>query len=179
MNYHLRRLTATDLLKLDKIYNYLEEHPCCLKSHFRNNTKSGNKDHAIRIGAVYQRQARGSTAGMVMYRGSYQISSLSLKHPDLDNLLIEFMGHHNPEFKFNSVYITKNCQSKPHVDSGNVDTSTIVSIGKFEGGGLWVEEDHTKTTLFDIKKYSLEFDGSKHKHYTENFTGTRYSLIFF
>ena len=92
MNYHLRRLTATDLLKLDKIYNYLEEHPCCLSSLFKNKKESGNKDHAKRIGAVYQRQARGSTAGIVLFRGSYQISSLSLKHPDLDNLLMMMMN---------------------------------------------------------------------------------------
>jgi len=175
---NIRKLTSSDLLNLEKIYNYLEANPYCLKSLYEY-TRGKNNYHGRKIGAINQREARGSTSGVVFYRGGFQLSKLSIEHPDLDDLLIEFMNNHNPKFKFNSVYITKNCLSKPHVDSGNVEKSIIVSIGKFEGGNLYVKENDLTTTLFNIKENSLEFDGRKHVHYTQEFTGTRYSLIFY
>jgi len=178
MDYKLRKLTSVDLLNLEKIYNYLELNPYCLRKSFENYRKNNNY-HAKKIGALDQPEARGSTAGVVWKNGCFQISKLSKEHPILDDLLIDFMKVHNPEFNFNSVYITKNCQSKPHKDSGNPDSSIIVTVGKFEGGGLYVKENELTTTLFDIKKNSLEFDGRKHTHFTEEFTGTRYSLIFY
>ena len=179
MDYKLRKLTAKDLINLQKIYNYLEANPNCLKSLYEN-TRGKNNHHAKKIQVLNQREARGSTAGIVFYRGELQLSKLSLEHPDLDELLIQFMKQHNPKFIFNSVYITRNCESKPHVDSGNIDTSIIVTIGKFEGGGLFVINDDLTTTLFDIKKQSLEFNGVRHPHFTEPFkNGTRYSLIFY
>ena len=178
MEFKLKKLTAKDLLNLEKIYNYLEANKNCLKSLYEN-TRGKNNHHAKKIQALDQKEARGSTAGIVFYRGELQISKLSIQHPNLDNLLIDFMKQHNPEFLFNSVYITKNCLSKPHVDSGNVGDSIIVTVGKFTGGGLYVIQDDLSTTLFDIKKNSLQFNGVRHPHYTQEFTGTRYSLIFY
>ena len=178
MDYKLRKLTAIDLLNLKKIYNYLEANPNCLKSLYEN-TRGHNNHHAKKIGALNQRDARGSTAGVVFYRGGLQLSKLSIEHPDLDDLLIKFMKQHNPKFIFNSVYITKNCLSKPHVDSGNAGDSIIVTVGQFEKGNLYVIQDDLSTTLFDIKKNSLQFNGVRHPHYTQEFSGTRYSLIFY
>jgi hypothetical protein len=178
MEFKLKKLTAKDLLNLEKIYNYLELNPNCLKSLYEN-TRGKNNYHARKIGALNQREARGATAGVVIYRGELQISKLSLEHPDLDELLIKFMKQHNPKFIFNSVYITKNCVSKPHVDAGNIDTSIIVTIGTFTGGGLYVIQDNLQTILFDIKTQSLQLDGRRHPHYTQEFSGTRYSLIFY
>ena len=179
MDYKLRKLTATDLINLEKIYNYLEANKNCLKSLYEN-TRGRNNYHARKIGVLNQREARGATAGVVIYRGCLQISKLSLEHPDLDNLLIDFMKQHNSDFKFNSVYITKNCVSKPHVDAGNIDTSIIVTLGKFENGNLFIINDDLTTTLLDIKNYSCQMDGRRRPHFTEPFkNGTRYSLIFY
>lgn len=178
MSFNLRKLTPIDLLKLEKIYIYLENHPNCLKSLFEN-TRKANNHHAKKIAALDQRGARGSTAGIVKYHGQEVISKLSLEHPILDTLLIDFMKVHNKDFIFNSVYITKNCQSKPHRDSGNIDKSIIVSIGKFTGGNLYVKINNEITKLFDIRNYSLEFDGATYTHYTEPFVGNRYSLIYY
>lgn len=178
MDYKLRKLKAVDLLNLKKIYNYLEANPNCLKSLYEN-TRGKNNHHAKKIQVLNQREARGSTAGIVFYRGELQLSKLSLEHPDLDELLIQFMKQHNRKFIFNSVYITKNCQSKPHVDSSNVGDSIIVTVGKFEKGNLYVINDNLTSTLFDIKTQSLQFNGVRHPHYTQEFTGTRYSLIFY
>ena len=179
MDYKLKKLTSTDLINLQKIYNYLELNPNCLKSLYEN-TRTANNHHARKIGALDQREARGSVAGVVIYRGELQISKLSLEHPDLDNLLIDFMKQHNPKFIFNSVYITKNCVSKPHVDSSNVGDSIIVTAGKFDNGNLFIINDNLTTTLLDIKNYSCQMDGRRRPHFTEPFkNGTRYSLIFY
>jgi len=178
MEYKLKKLSIRDIGNLNSIYKYLEDNPKCLKSLFEN-TRVKNNHHAKKIGALDQPEARGSTAGIVFWRGEYKISKLSEEHPFLDDLLLVFLNYHRPDFIFNSVFITKNCQSKPHKDSGNATSSIIVTFGDFEGGGLFVEEDFEKTHLFPIRTYSLEFDGKQYKHWTESFSGTRYSLIFY
>ncbi len=178
MEYKLNKLTIKDIFNLNTIYKYLEEHPKCLKSLFEN-TRGANNHHSKKIGALDQREARGSTAGIVIWRGQKQISKLSREHPNIDNLLLTFLNNHRPDFIYTSVYITKNCQSKPHKDSGNSTSSIIISFGDHVGGNLFVEEDFRKTHLFNIRTYSLEFDGRSYKHWTEPFQGTRYSLIFY
>ena len=178
MEYKLKKLSIRDIGNLNNIYKYLEENPKCLKSLFEN-TRVKNNHHAKKIGALDQPEARGSTAGIVFWRGEEKISKLSEEHPFLDDLLLVFLNYHRPDFVFNSVFITKNCQSRPHRDSGNATSSIIVTLGDYEGGGLFVEEDFDKTHLFPLRKYSLEFDGSKYTHYTEKFQGTRYSLVFY
>lgn len=178
--YKVKKYDEIDEFNLLNLYEYLESHPACLKSLFEN-TRGQNNHHASKIGALDQQDARGSSAGTVLYRGEKVISKLSLEHPKLDNLLIKFMNHHNPDFIYDSVYITKNCQSKPHKDS-NPGNSIIAACGAFDQGGLIVEESFANNILFDIKKMSVEFDGSKHKHWTDSFVregGSRYSFIFY
>jgi len=177
MEYKLKKLSIRDISNLNNIYKYLESNPKCLKSLFEK-TRGKNNHHATKIGVLDQQGARGSTAGIVNYRGVDKISKLSEEHPFLDDLLLVFLNFHRPDFIFNSVFITKNCQSKPHKD-GNSSFSVIVTVGDFEGGGLYVEENFEKTHLFPIRTYSLEFNGSIYKHWTEPFSGTRYSLIFY
>lgn len=178
MNYKIKKLSNRDLINLNNIYVYLEKYPCCLKSLFEN-TRGNNNHHATKIGALSQKGARGSVAGITTLRNQEKLSKLSEEHPELDNLLIIFLHDHRPDYIFNSVFITKNCKSKPHRDNKNVGNSIIITCGDFTGGGIYVEEDFEKTHLFEIRKYSLEFDGSKYTHYTEDFKGTRYSLIFY
>ena len=159
------------------LFNFLEARPCCLKSLYEN-TRKNNNHHAKKIGALDQRHARGSVAGCVYYRGDLCISKLSLKYPEIDDLLLKFMNHHNPNFTFSSVYITKNCQSRPHCD-GNPGNSIIISVGNYTGGGLVIEQEPNVHHIFNIKDVSLEFDGSKYRHWTQDFTGTRYTFIFY
>ena len=180
MEYKLKKLSIRDIGNLNNIYKYLEDNPKCLKSLYENNRdKNNHNHHASKVGALDQREARGSTAGIVTWRGGTKISKLSEEHPLIDDLLMTFLHFHRPDFIFNSVFITKNCQSRPHKDSGNSTSSIIVTVGDFEKGGLFIEQDFEKKTLFPLRTYSLEFDGSKYTHYTEPFQGTRYSCIFY
>jgi tRNA U38,U39,U40 pseudouridine synthase TruA len=70
-----------------------------------------------------------------------------------------------------------NAQFTPHVDSGTgagQSLSMIVGLGDYYEGELFVERD-----LFDIRYKPLEFDGWKLRHWTNNFEGERYSLVWF
>lgn len=47
------------------------------------------------------------------------------------------------DLQVTSIQITKNLQSRPHVDRGNMGPSDLIALGDFEGGETWVEEVQT------------------------------------
>jgi tRNA U38,U39,U40 pseudouridine synthase TruA len=78
-----------------------------------------------------------------------------------------------------SSHCAVNCNAEftPHVDSGRgsgQSLSMIVGLGDYTGGGLYVEGD-----LFDIRFKPIEFDGWKLRHWTNQFQGERFSLVWF
>jgi len=101
-------------------------------------------------------------------------------HPELLNIFQEFCDLHcNEEIVVDQIQINRNWASPPHKDAGNVGESYIVGLGDYEGGETVVEysEDHIKE--YNIKNTFTKFNGSKYIHYTNTFTGTRYSLVFY
>lgn len=73
--------------------------------------------------------------------------------------------------------INCNAQFTPHVDSGRgcgQSLSMIVGLGSYIGGALVIEED-----TFDIHYKPLQFDGWRERHWTQQFQGERYSLVWF
>ena len=73
--------------------------------------------------------------------------------------------------------INFNVEFTPHLDSGirgGNDTSLIVGIGTYSGGGLVVEG-----IVHNIRHCPLEFDGWNQWHWTEPFQGDRMTLVFF
>jgi tRNA U38,U39,U40 pseudouridine synthase TruA len=73
--------------------------------------------------------------------------------------------------------INCNAQFTPHVDSGRgsgQSLSMIVALGDFVGGELMVEGH-----AHDIRYRPLEFDGWKMRHWTQPFSGQRFSLVWF
>jgi tRNA U38,U39,U40 pseudouridine synthase TruA len=78
-----------------------------------------------------------------------------------------------------SSHCAVNCNAEftPHVDSGTgagQSLSMIVGLGDYTGGELYVEGD-----LFDIRFKPIEFDGWKLRHWTNQFQGERFSLVWF
>ena len=69
---------------------------------------------------------------------------------------------------------------KPHVDKGGDGTSgqrglsLIVGLGDYAGGALGVED-----AVHDIRYRPLEFDGYTQRHYSEEFEGERFSVVWF
>jgi FkbM family methyltransferase len=72
-----------------------------------------------------------------------------------------------------------NCNAAfvPHVDSGtgaNQSLSYIVGLGTYQGGDLVVESQER-----NIRYAPLAFDGWRQQHWTQPFTGERFSLVWF
>ena len=80
---------------------------------------------------------------------------------------------------FTSIQINYNYSSVRHVDGNNVGPSFIRGLGEYDGGELIVEdEDGHGTTKKDVKSEWVCFDG-RVPHYTAEFQGERYSVIYF
>lgn len=76
---------------------------------------------------------------------------------------------------FDFVTVNKNICCYPHRDVGNVGTSLILFLGKFEGGALCTEEG----TRFEETGVFHAFDGSR-LHWNEPLTGgTKYSVVYY
>jgi hypothetical protein len=73
-----------------------------------------------------------------------------------------------------------NQKSAKHKDKNNVGESYIIALGDYEGGRLKVwHNDNEEPEYVDIKNKFFKFNGAKLYHETEDFTGTRLSLVFF
>jgi len=73
-----------------------------------------------------------------------------------------------------SMMLNDNYSTPPHLDKNNDGTSCIVGFGDYLGGELNVEGKK-----YDIKYKPLHMDASSQIHYTEAWSGKRYSLVFF
>jgi tRNA U38,U39,U40 pseudouridine synthase TruA len=70
-----------------------------------------------------------------------------------------------------------NASFTPHVDSGTglgQSLSMIVGLGDYKGGEILVEGN-----AYRIRYQPLEFDGWKQRHWTGNYAGERFSLVWF
>ena len=83
--------------------------------------------------------------------------------------------------KYTSVQFNKNQKCKKHIDGKNTGISTIIGLGDYEGGELLIyfDGENEPPTAVDIKGKLYEFDGSKYYHETADFTGNRFSLVYF
>jgi len=91
----------------------------------------------------------------------------------------------SPNFVGNSIPLEDgidphSVMAKKHIDSKNVGNSIIVGIGTYTDGGLYVY-DKTGTTreLFEIQDKPTMFNGAILPHETQEYTGERYTLIFY
>ena len=106
--------------------------------------------------------------------GLYGLPAFDKQNPEIYPVIRDFINKYAPDFDFNSGYINKNVQMIPHKDKNNVDTSLIFGLGDYEQGRLFVEGKG-----IDIKWKLIEFDGKREEHWTEFFTGDRYSVVIY
>jgi len=98
----------------------------------------------------------------------------NIKNKELYLKLIDFGKELDPNFKYSSITINKNFKSYPHYDSNNIGISMIIAIGDYTGGNL-----NVSGKSIDVYNKIHYFDGSKELHWTDDFIGTRYSIIYF
>ena len=80
----------------------------------------------------------------------------------------------NPNCKWTSIMMNDNYKALPHRDKNNEGISCIVGFGDYTDGELNVEDKK-----IDIKYKPYHMDASIQTHFTEKWSGCRYSLVFF
>ena len=175
MSFIKTKLSVEDKTILKEIYEELEK--ITIPTSYSSNGVKGHH-HSVKTGTTKQINARQACFGKVTYQGKIQISSCAKKYPNIMPLFKEFIDSHYPDFKFKSVYVNKNTICKKHLDSSNVGESLLVGFGSYTGGQTTLYIDD-KPKSFHIKTNSLIFNGSEIPHESDQFKGTRYSLVFF
>lgn len=135
---------------------------------------------------------RGIAVGLVCVRPLYRKHKddifrpcVALKWKKYQNILdisTKLFNEFSPEpdFKWTTIQFNSNQKSKKHKDKNNIGESYIIGLGDYEGGRLKVwHNDNEEPEYVDIKNKFYKFDGAKKYHETEDFTGTRLSLVFF
>jgi len=127
-------------------------------------------NHDRRVAGKGQSQAFG-----VIRRWSYRpwLSRNTWMRPELWKLLLDFAAKFDI-VGWDAVQVNENYKSAPHRDVGNCGDSYIVGFGDYVGGDLDVEG-----IKHNIRHRGFLFNGSNHTHSTTDFTGNRYSLVFF
>ena len=87
----------------------------------------------------------------------------------------------NPDFTWTSIQVAKNTKFPPHCDRGSPSgSSVIIGLGNFTGGGLRVYDPRDdRVSELAIKRNFQIFDGRGCPHFTQDFNGTRYSIIYY
>lgn len=87
-------------------------------------------------------------------------------------------------FPVNSFVVNHNFQCNPHKDKNKSD-SVIVGLGDYKGGELRMSKptEHYGGVYWEVEEYDIkykpfQFNGYLHSHWTKEFTGERYSIIF-
>jgi hypothetical protein len=98
------------------------------------------------------------------------------KYPNLYKAILEYAEKYvKPFTEYTGIQVNKNYKTKPHYDSRNANMdSYIVGLGNYTKGDLILN-----SYKVDIKYKPILFNGAIWKHSTDDFEGTRYSLVFF
>ena len=113
------------------------------------------------------------------YKGLYH-TKLKTDYPEFQEYLDEFAYFYLPQsFKWYSVTINKNFKCAANKDAANIGISYIVGLGNYQGGQTVVEQRDGSVKFLDIRHTPCGFNGSELTHYTTDFTGDRYSVVFY
>jgi len=173
-----RKVTDDDMLSVLRLWG------------FKENSNRGN------VMPEGQSFVHSDTIGLIkMSTCDRMLVTLGTKrYPEVTVLFARWLKDNRPsdlpvDFPFTSININKNYAAKVHRDGNNYGPSMIKAFGKFEGGELnyWPADSKKgdvenlapadKTTL-SIKDNLLMFDGNR-AHSVNDFSGERYSLVFF
>lgn len=95
------------------------------------------------------------------------------KRAYLYKLLLDFAEQFVP-IPYTSITLNQNYQAEPHYDKGNIGDSFLVAFGDYEKGELVADRSEV-----DIHNKPMIADFTKILHSVKDFTGNRYSLVFY
>jgi hypothetical protein len=103
-----------------------------------------------------------------------QDASNNFKYPKVYDILKKLIHEIDPNFDYDSITLNHNLKCLPHYDKNNKSPSLIIALGDFEDGELIVEG-----VKFDIRWKPLIFNGGLLKHWTNDFIGDRYTIVYY
>jgi hypothetical protein len=141
-----------------------------LIQHYLTKHKLGNNKYRVKVG-----EGQSNTLGIVSKRSlTPDLSRITWGHPYLFFLLMQFAEKHvSPHITFTSIQVNHNYPCKPHKDVGNTGDSFIIAFGDYSGGELCIENVN-----YDIRNRGLLFNGSEQTHWTKDWVGNRFSIVF-
>jgi hypothetical protein len=155
-----------------------------LEQHEIRKTRSRANVSGLYKKTPYGRQGiscRSQNFGVVYNRWKAGVSRLepieavnNRTYPVLYNQLKKVIREIEPNFQYNTITVNHNLKCLPHYDKANKSPSLILTLGDFDGGRLIVEG-----CAIDIHWKPLIMNGSSAEHSTEEFTGERYSIIYY
>lgn len=123
-------------------------------------------------------EGRSQAFGLVNRRSlTPDYSRQNWLRPYLYKLLLDFADKY-VKIPFTSITVNQNYQATKHRDRGNQGDSLLVAFGDYEDGELEIHEGDLKGS-YNIKHTPLITDFSKVFHSVKDFTGSRYSLVFY
>lgn len=112
--------------------------------------------------------------GKSMHYGKLIVNHGSRHYPEIEKILGEIVVDKFPDFKYTNVQINKNVKCDPHRDKKNIGDSVIFTVGDFKGGRLG-----TEIGSLNIYRNPIMFNGSEIEHWTEDYQGDRYCVIYY
>ena len=145
------------------------------------------RNNVLRTG---QTGYEGFVLGVVNTRGLVGVGKMlsrktqSPKYRELylntKKLMDMYIKKHDRKFKFTSIQFNKSHRAAYHVDAKNVGESYIIGVGDYKGGELIVYDRHGKNPKKkNIKNRFFKFNGSIYPHETAEFTGNRFTMVFY
>jgi hypothetical protein len=136
-----------------------------------------------RISVNYERRQAGSGRSQafgIIRRWSYRphLSRNTWMRPLLWQLLKDFAEVHVP-IDWDGVTVNDDYKSAEHTDKGNEGQSYTVSFGDFTGGELCVRGQGGSLARLDTRHKGFLFNGCQQSHYTGDWTGRRFCLVFY
>lgn len=83
-----------------------------------------------------------------------------------------------PDFEYTSIQVNKNVKCGKHIDRYNKKDSAIIGLGDYSDGELRIYDKKDNYEDINIKNKFHIFNGSNY-HETLDWTGTRYSVVYF
>lgn len=98
----------------------------------------------------------------------------NMRYPEHYAEMLKIAKEMKIDCKWTSIMLNDNYKSLPHKDKNNDGVSCIVGFGDYQDGDLNVEGKK-----YNIRYTPLHMDASLQEHFTELWTGSRYSIVFF
>lgn len=140
----------------------------------KTKTKNGKPIRVKDIGFMAESITFGQIKRMFVKNAQFEEAKANKMYPEVYKELKNMIHSINPNFKYNCITLNHNLKCIEHLDKYNCGASIIVGFGKYWGGELVVEK-----CPINIRYKPHSFNGSKLKHYTNEFMGDRWSAIFF